>query len=418
MKKIFALISAFFMLFFCNAKAAYTGSDINNIAGFSFEWAEKNIAPLANPDSVASDYHIMALKRAGKAFDYGKYISVTDAKTPKTVQDGQRMIMANTAAGGVLDDDIISQYTYGKEFTNTQDIATSLIAILSGEYAVKSDTTDINRLAVQLLEKQNSDGSFDSDILTTAKSMIALSFLSGKCYVVKGEEIGERYRYDVNTAILRGVNYLQNNKNQDCGYGNVLNTAFVVMALDSAGVDADNDPGFSDGEKSTLSALLENCEADGSFGGDKDSTAVALCAIVSHLRAMQGNSAFFTLRTEDMPYNPDDYIEDINHSGEGLKIETQDEIEVSFATQKLIDTSEPPYTLESYSPVESEPYTGQRRTGKNLIVIIVVIVFVIITAVALAIVSYFVYIRPKKNFHCKKSEEDEGDSENKSDTRK
>lgn len=418
MKRIFALISAFFMLFFCNAKAGYTGSDINDIAGLSFEWADKNIAPLANPDSVASDYHIMALKRGGKAFDYGKYISVTDAKTPKTIQDGQRMIMANTAAGGVLGDDIISKYTYGKEFTNTQDIATSLIAILSGEYSVKSDTTDINRLAVQLLEKQNSDGSFDSDVLTTAKSMIALSFLSGKCYVVKGDEIGERYRYDVNTSILRGVNYLQNSKNPDYGYGSVLNTAFVVMALDSAGVDADNDPGFSDGENSTLSALLKSCEEDGSFGGDKDSTAVALCAVVSHLRAMQGNSAFFALRTEDMPYNPDDYIEDINRSGEGIKIETQDEIEVSFTSQKLIKPSQNPYTLESHSPVESEPYTSQRRNGKSLIFIILVIVLVVVTAVLLAVVTYFVYIRPKKKFNYKKAEEDEEDSQNESDTKK
>ncbi len=418
MKRIFALISAFFMLFFCNVKATYTGSEINDIAELSFEWADKNIAPLANPDSVASDYHIMALKRAGKAFDYGKYISVTDAKKPKTVQDGQRMIMANTAAGGVLGDDIISQYTYGKDFTNTQDIATSIIAILSGEYAVKSDTTDINRLAVQLLEKQNSDGSFDSDVLTTAKSMIALSFLSGKCYVVKGEEIGEKYRYDVNSSILRGVNYLQNSKNPDYGYGSILNTAFVVLALDSAGVDADNDPGFSDGQNSTLSALIKSCEADGSFDSDKDSTAVALCAVVSHLRAMQGNSAFFALRTEDMPYNPDDYIEDINHSGEGLKIETQDEIEVSFIGQKISKPTETPYTLESHTPVETQPYTNQRRNEKSLITIIVVIVLVIVTAVTLAAVVYFVFIRPKKDFHSKKSEEDEDDSKNESDTKK
>lgn len=408
MKRILVLISVFFWFFSYNVNAIYSGSEIYNKAERSFAWANENIAPLGNTDSIASDYCVIALKRAGKTFDFKKYANITKSKTPLTVQDAHRIIMTNTAAGGKLSESYIAANTYNNTYLSTQDIATSLLAIFSGEYEVKSDIINTNILTVQLLEKQNADGSFDSDVLTTAKCMLALSFMSGKCYVVKGENIGEKYEYDVNAALLRGANYLQNKKESDFGFGSTTKTAFVIMALDAVGIDADNDPGFTDGEKSTISALFKNCAEDGSFENDKDSTAIALCAMVSHLRAMQGNSPFFALRTEDMPYNPNDYVEDFNYSGEGLAIETQDKIQLSVSEIKIQpDLTATPHAITTPVPTEYEPCISGRKEQGRLNVITIIIIIAVVVVLITAIIVFFNFVKPKRKFHSKKSEEDE-----------
>lgn len=409
MKRITALIIALFILFIPSANALYSGAQLYDSMEQAFLWIDKNVSPLGDTDSVASDYYVMAKKRAGDVFDYNKYIKITNSKTPVTVQDAHRIITANTASGGHMDEEFVRKCTYECEFIRASDIAGAITALLSGEYKIKSEKTDINKLAVSLLSMQNTDGSFDGTVLSTAKSIIALSFLSGNLYVAKGAEMGEKYRYDVNSSILRAVNYLQNNKNEDFGFGSVMDTAFVIMALDSAGVDADNDPGFSDGEKSTLGALISFRNSDGSFGTHPDDTAIASCALVSHLRAMQGNSPFFALRTEDMPYNPNDYIEDINHSGEGLKIETHDEITVSDIKTKIeSDNNEKPYELTEPATTETETYSETRKSSKLMTVLVVILSLVIVTAFVTGFVVYIVYGQPKKIYHSKTSDDEDG----------
>ena len=410
MKRIVALISAFFMLFIPSANALYSGAQLYDNMEQAFIWIDENISPLGDTDSVASDYYIMAKKRSGDVFDYNKYVKITNSKTPVTLQDAHRIITANTASGGYMDEEFVRACTYECDFIRASDIAGAITALLSGEYKIKSLKTDINQLAVGLLSMQNTDGGFDGSVLSTAKSIIALSFLSGNAYIVKGSEMGEKYRYDVNVSILRAVNYLQNNKNEDFGFGSVMDTAFVVMALDSAGVDADNDPGFSDGENSTIGALMSYRNSDGSFGAHPDDTAVVACALVSHLRAMQGNSPFYALRTEDMPYNPNDYIEDINHSGEGLKIETNDEIIVSDIKTKIeSDTDEKPYQLTAPSVTETETYSDTRKSTKLISVLVVILSVIIITAITTGFVVYIVYSRPGKIYHPKKSDDEDTD---------
>lgn len=408
MKKIIALISAFFMLFMPSAGAIYSGAQIYGSMEQAFRWIDENVSPLGDTDSVAADYYVMAKKRAGDVFDYNKYIKITNSKTPVTIQDAQRIITANTAAGGTMPEKFVADCTYDCEFVRASDIAGAITALLSGEYKIESHKTDINRLAVGLLSMQNTDGSFDGNVLSTAKSIIALSFLSGNSYVAKGTEMGEKYRYDVNASILRGVNYLQNSKNDDFGFGSVMDTAFVVMALDAAGVDADNDPGFSDGVSSTFGALMSYRNEDGSFGTHPDDTAIASCALVSHLRAMQGNSAFYALRTEDMPYNPNDYIEDINHSGEGLKVETQEEIVVSDINTKLeADTTEKPYELTAPVAAETEPYSAERKSTKFLSIVVIVLSVIVVAAIVTGFVVYVVYARSQKTYHTQKSEDED-----------
>lgn len=410
MKKILVLISAFFILFSATVNSAYTGTQVYNGIQYSFDWIEDNVSPLGDTDSVASDYYVMALRRCGKLFDYNKYIKITEAKVPATFQDAHRVIMANTASGGFLPKDFIAENTYHCELTRAADKATAIISLLSGEYKIDSEYTDIDRMIVDLVSMQNADGSFEADVVSTAKSIIALSFASGKAYVLKGKQPGEKYRYDINMSILRGVNWLQNNTGQDFGFGSVKNTAYVIMALDAAGVDADKDPGFSNKDISTFGSLMASRNADGSFGTYSDDTAIAVCAMVSHLRAMQGNSMFFALRTEDMPYNPADYIEDINRSGEGLKVKTQEEIEVDYKDTHIESVpTEKPFKVNAQTIPEPKPYSAERKSLRVWLIVVVLIAFLLVTAITTGVVVYIMYVRPQKKFHRKESEEGEDD---------
>ena len=409
MKKITVFIIAFFVFFSPSAYAAYTGVQIYDSMKTAMSWTDKNISPLGDTDSVASDYLVIALKRAGEVFDYNKYEKITRSRKPTTLRDAQRNIMANTASGGRLSDSTVAKYTYNAELTTADDYADAILTLLSGEYKVKSHKTDINRLAANLLSMQNYDGKFGDGIVSTSKSMIALSFLSGNCYVVKGDGIGEEYRYDVNTSLLRGIDYLQKNKAEDFGFGSVKNTAYAVMALDSTGVDADNDPGFSDGELSTLKSLISMQNPDGSFkDAGADGTAIALCALVSHLRAMQGNSLFFSLLTEDMPYNPSDYVEDFNYSGSGLKVDTQGEIKIRM-NNKITEneTSEQSDAeIATTVPIDTSTNIEQKKHIRIGPIIVIIITIILLTAVVTWFVVYMLNVRPIKKYH-KKEDKDE-----------
>lgn len=409
MKRIIALICSVFVLLSSTVNAAYTGSEIYNLMENTFLWLYEDVSPLGDTDSIAADYYVMALNRVGKAFDYGKYIKITNSKTPTTNADALRIIISSTACGGRVSDKFLTANTYNAELDGASDIADALIAILGGEYKVKSHTDDVNRLAVRLLSMQNDDGRIGENVLSTSKSIIALSFLSGNCYIEKGGNIGEKYRYDVNSAILRAVNYLQNNKSEDFGFGNTQNTAYAVMALDSAGVDADNDPGFSDGEKSTLKSLIESSKDNGKIGKSDTDTAIGVCALVSHLRAMQGNSPFFALLTEDMPYNPDEYIDDINRSGEGLKIETQNEIEVIAKSKISTDTTEKTYELSDMPPIDAETGNVVKKPIRALQVIIIGVSFLIIISIAVWFVVYMLNVKSIRKFHTKEPNDDDDD---------
>ncbi len=388
MKRIAALICAFFVLFSSSVNAAYTGAEIYNAMERAFFWLDKNVSPLADTDSVAADYYVMALRRADRGFDYDKYIRITASKKPSTNRDAQRIIMSNAASGGVMDNDFVLENTYKADLKSASDIADAITALLSGEYEIKN--TELDSLAVRLLSMQDIDGDFDNDVLVTSKSIIALSFMSGNCYIVKGEEIGEEYRYDVNSAILRGVDYLQKSKNDSFGFGSPKNTAYAIMALDCAGVDADNDPGFSDGEKSTLSALMNFATSDGRIGKIKEDTAISVCALVSHLRAMQGNTMFFALRAEDMPYNPNSYVEDINYSGQGLQTPTNNEIIVS------LDDTDTPFRLETAPPIEEDARATGEKSNKILPILVIIFSVVIITATIVWFVAYMRNTRKDK----------------------
>ena len=409
MKRIAALICAFFVMFSTSVSAVYTCNDVYNSLGKVLTWSENNIKPMDSVNTVASDYYVMALKRSGNVFEYIKYADASLLDQPNSIQDGQRSIMASVAAEKKQSDELVAKYTYNRELKTAADIADAITVITSGEYEIKSSKTDITRMVVTLLEKQDIDGGFDGNISSTAKSIMALSFFKGNCYIVKGENMGEKYRYDVNSAILRGVNYLQNKKNDDFGYGNVKDTSFVIMALDCAGIDADNDPGFSDDGKSTLQWLISHQSENGSFSNDLDLSAISACALVSHIRAMQGNSPFFALLTEDMPLNPNEYDGDINYSGKGLEIATQTEIEVLQKTAELTEETAPtPYAVTPVEAIDRDIHITQDKHSKVLPILVIILSIIVIVAAATWFVLYMLNIRPIKKYYRKETKDEDG----------
>lgn len=319
MRKIILFALVFLIMLSATAYGAYTGTDINNSMEKAFLWVNENTSPLGNGDSMESDYYVIAMSRANRTFDYNKYKKITKSRTPETLGDAHRIIIANAACDGFFNETFVGDYTYNLKLNTTSELSGALLALFSGEYEVKSESVTIDDLIVKLLSNQSADGSFGGDIVTTCESIMALSFAEGNRYEAQGEYKTETYYYDVNNSILRAVNYLQGAKGEDCGFEDIKKTANVIMALDSAGVDCDNDPGFVRDGKSTFAWLMSRQNEDGSFGTDTDDTAMAVCAVVSHMRAMQGKENFFKVRSNDKIDSPDIYTEEINLSGTGLK---------------------------------------------------------------------------------------------------
>lgn len=399
MKKVIFFVLAFFIFFSSAAFGAYTGQDIHNVMEKSFLWVSENTSPLGDADSVESDYYVIAMSRANRTFDYNKYKKISRSKTPATVGDAHRIIISNAACDGAFNNTFVGGYTYNAELSATSDLAGALLTLFAGDYDVKSNVITRDDLVVELLASQGANGSFGGDIVATSKGIIALSFMEGAVYEVQGAYKTEKYYYDVNNSILRAVAYLQGAKGADCGFGDINTTAWVIMALDAAGIDCDNDAGFVKDNESTFGWLIKNQNEDGSFGEDKNNTALAVCAITSHIRAMQGKSGFFDVRKNDRIDNPSMYTEEINLSGAGLS--KPEQAEVIKVELKSKNTTEAP-TSQPIESVIDEEIRGIEKNIKNsgktkaVPIIIVVTLSLIIISGALMFIFWRMGIKPKR----------------------
>lgn len=391
MKKIAVIFVAIIILMSTVVCSAYTCQSVYNSMDKAFLWIDENTSPLGDGDSVESDYYVMAMSRASRTFDYNKYKKITRSKKTKTVGDAHRIIMSNAACDGVFNETFVADVTYKNNFTDTSDLSGAILALCAGEYEVKGKETTIDDMVVGLLINQAQDGSF-GDIVTTCKSIIALSFFEGNVYQVKGEYKTEIYYYDVNNSILRAVSYLQGAKDAECGYGNIKNTAYVIMALDSAGVDCDNDPGFVKGDRSVLGWLLQRQNDDGSFGENKDDTALGVCALVSHIRAMQGKSDFFYMRSYDRIDSPHIYTEEINLSGTGLKKdENKKPIEVILKNEPIATETPTETTVNEVIDQEIRDIEKEIEIADENIVLPLIILSAGIVVVALAVFGFILW---------------------------
>ncbi len=413
MKKIALVIVAIFFLMSSVVYGAYTGQDIYNSMEKTFLWINENTSPLGGGDSAESDYYVIAMSRANRTFDYNKYKKITRSKVPNTTGDAHRIIISNASCDGTFNESFVADYTYKNNLYDTSDLSGAILALRAGEYEVRSKEITIDEMVARLLANQSQNGSFGDDVVVTCKSILALSFFQGNVYQVKGEYKTESYYYDVNNSILRAVNYLQGVKNEDYGYGDIKTTAYVIMALDSAGVDCDNDPGFAGDGKSVFGWLMEKQNGDGSFGTDTDDTAMAVCALVSHIRAMQGKDDFFDVKGYDRIDSPDIYTEEINLSGTGLiSGENAKPIEVTFKTEEKSTEAPTEEPLEEIINNEIRDVEKDiKKTDENVVKpLIAFVVLIIVTGIAvICFILWRAGVKPNniKSFIRKKSRKKE-----------
>lgn len=300
MKKIAAVLCGILLFGSCMLPvAAYSQQDIYTAADSSLDWMINNASPLKTPDSATSDNCVIALSRMNKSFDYNKYLSYTQSRNPSTDKDGQRLIMTETACSSAVSDSFVRLYTYDHMRDNADDLAGAIITLDSGGYAVKDDSISIEYMVMELLSMQQPNGSFDGNVYITARSVIALSQHRGTRYDVTGANDNENYTYNTETAIANAVSYLAGAMGQDHSYGTFTNTAYVIIALDSVGINTETDSRFASGEASPIGFLMTHQSSDGSFNSSADDTVLAACALVSHIRAIQGKSPFFSFKSGD-----------------------------------------------------------------------------------------------------------------------
>ncbi len=353
MKKFIAALCAIMLsLPIAPALAAYTQADIYTSIDSGTAWMEKNAAPLKRPESAASDYYIMALARANKPYDYAAYAKYIGSRTPSTNNDGQRLIMVSTACKTVLADNFVKMYTYSDMPETASELAGAVLALDCGGYEVNGNGITKNHMLAALLEMQQTNGSFNNDVFTTAKAVLALAPYKNSQFKVNGEHENAVYTYDTSAAIKNAAQYLSISMDADSGFKTINNTAYVIMALDAIGMDADNDSSFAYNGLSPVSWIKNRQQSDGSFNSSADDTALALCAMVSHLRAMQGKSSFFDFTSHDAT----DPVADgsvVNHSGDGAK----ENASSSDGGSDTIELGTPPPAREpEHSETKAEQY--------------------------------------------------------------
>ena len=281
--------------------AAYSQYNIYNSIQNAYAWMEENASPLSSTDYAAADYYITAVARMGFNYNYSAYVDRAETRPSSTYTDAQRLVVATTACGSVWTENAIREYTYKNLRDNPGELAGALITLDCGGYSIP-EGNNINRdhIIVTLLSMQRPDGSFEGDIYTTARAVTALApYINTQYKLSTGEHKNAEYTYSTQSVVLNAISFLEGAKGGDHGYGTVTNTANVIIALDAVGVSADSDPGFAEGSLSPVSWLKSQQADDGSFNGSAYDTALAMCAMVSHLRAMQGLSRFYDFTAND-----------------------------------------------------------------------------------------------------------------------
>ena len=280
------------------AYAGYSQAQIENSINNALSWQEEYASPGSTPGSMASDYFIIAMARMNKSYDFDSYARVAAAIDPSTKQDAQRIIMANTSCGHRFTASYVGMFTYEAELDTASDITDALITLDSGGYNIVDSDIDKNSMVSTLMTMQQSNGSFENNILSTAKAVIALSNYVNTVYELSASN-GGTYSYNTNSSIDAALDYLSSNQQADGGFGSIMNTAYTIMALNSMGIDADNDERFQKDGNSGVGYIISMQNDNGSFQNSAEDTAIASCSLVSQLRSMQGKAKFFSFKSRD-----------------------------------------------------------------------------------------------------------------------
>lgn len=302
--------------------AENTEKDLKDAVGDAVTWKDKNDNPLYSIGTYGSDFYIIALRRMGKSYDYSAYLRGLDGiaagyGAEHNASDMQRTAMAAIASGGdarnVGGRDLIADGVHYRNATSPIDkegvggYAWGLIALDSGSFETPDwAILDRNSIIAGILSHQNTDGSFDGSVYSTAACMTALApyYETSGAYTITQNQTGYVFDISPKDAVNNAIEYLEEQQTRDGDFGDLKSTAMTVIALDTLGIDADNDRRFVARSGSAVDGLLMYQNKDGGFSADLnksdgDATSFALCALASQLRARQNKTPLFALDTGD-----------------------------------------------------------------------------------------------------------------------
>ncbi len=302
--------------------AEYKESDLKNAVNKAIAWKDKNDSPHYSIGTNNSNLYITALRRMGKKYEYNTYLLGLDGvaagyNEENDASDMQRTALATLASGGeprnVGGRDLIADSTYYRDAVAPIDkegvngYSWALITLDSKGYAVPDwASKNRNDIIVGILSHQNTDGSFDDSIYATASAITALAPYSetSGAYTVTQVQTGETFDISPKQAVDKALDYLSAEQLRDGDWGELRSTAMAIIALDTVGIDADGDDRFTANKGTALEGLMAYQGKNGGFSAnghnaDGEATSLALCALTSHLRKMQGKARFFNFNVED-----------------------------------------------------------------------------------------------------------------------
>lgn len=321
-KKIIAVLCAVIVLQTACVNAEYKEDDLKSAVNDAVKWKEENDSPFYSIGTADSDWYIMALKRLGKEYDYNSYLSGLDGiaagyGSEHNASDMQRTVLATVASGGdprnVGGRDMVADGIYYRNNVSPIDkegvdgYSWALIALDSNAYQTPEwALTNRDDIICGILSHQNTNGSFDDSVYSTASSIIALApyYDTSGAYTITQNQTGYTIDLSPQEAVDSAIDYLANEQTNYGDFGDLKSTAMTIMALDAVGINADGDRRFEAKKGNALDGLMMYQKEDGGFssdlrGSEGEATSLALCALTSHLRSMQGKSAFFRFEVDD-----------------------------------------------------------------------------------------------------------------------
>lgn len=302
--------------------ADYSESDLRTAVVNAINWKNNNDSPMYSIGSNSANLYITALKRLGRSYDYAAYLEGLDGiaagyGAAHNAADMQRTALAVIAAGGDAQNvggrDLVADSTYYRDAAASLDkdgadgLAWALILLDSEDFETPDwSIRNRNQIIAGLLSHQNTDGSFDGSVYTTASALTALARYveTSGSYTITQRETGQTTDLSPRNAVNAALTYLSETQTKDGGWDDLISTAMTVIALDTLGIDANKDSRFVARNGSAIDGLMSFRNHDGGFAYDgnrseKESTSYALCALASHLRSVQNKTALFYMKAND-----------------------------------------------------------------------------------------------------------------------